>query len=167
MVEDFKYLGSWMQSSMKDIKTRKAQAWIACHKLSKIWKANLTRTDKIKLFQATVESVLLYGSETWTITSKIRKMLDGCYTRLLRTALNVSWKAHMTNQDLYGLWRPPQSKREDQEKTPPVRWSLHEENWSSNYRCIVVETSAWEKKCRKTNYNLCESAMPGYWTNTS
>ena len=29
-------------------------------------------------------------------------MLDGCYTRLLRTALNVSWKAHMTNQDLYG-----------------------------------------------------------------
>ena len=102
VVEDFKYLGSWMQSSMKDIKTRKAQAWIACNKLSKIWKANLPRTDKIKLFQATVESVLLYGSETWTITSKIRKMLDGCYTRLLRTALNVSWKAHMTNQDLYG-----------------------------------------------------------------
>ena len=74
----------------------------ACNKLDKIWKYNLTRPSKIKLFQATVESILLYGSETWTVTTKIRKMLDGCYTRLLRSALNISWKAHVTNEQLYG-----------------------------------------------------------------
>ena len=29
-------------------------------------------------------------------------MVDGCYTRMLRMALNVSWKEHLTNSELYG-----------------------------------------------------------------
>jgi hypothetical protein len=101
-VKDFKYLGSWVGSTEQDIKVRKAMAWKACNKLSNIWKSTLTRHLKVKLFQATVESVLLYGCETWTITKKIGKALDGCYTRMLRSALNVSWKMHMTNKELYG-----------------------------------------------------------------
>ena len=63
-VDDFKYLGAWMSSSEKDIKVRKAQAWQACHKLKKIWTSELPRKTKIRLFQTTVESVLLYGSAT-------------------------------------------------------------------------------------------------------
>ena len=101
-VKDFKYLGSWVQSTEQDIKVRKAMAWKACNKLTKIWKSTLSRNLKIKLFHATVESVLLYGCETWTITARIRKALDGCYTRMLRSALNVDWKTHMTNEELYG-----------------------------------------------------------------
>jgi hypothetical protein len=102
VVEDFKYLGAWMQSSEKDIKTRKAQAWQACNKLNKIWKSNLSRVLKIKLFLATVESVLLYGCETWTMTTSTQRSLDGCYTRLLRSALDVSWKDYIPNTALYG-----------------------------------------------------------------
>ena len=56
----------------------------------------------MKLFQATVESVLLYGCESWTISKKIEKGLDGCYTRMLRSALNISWRLHTTNKELYG-----------------------------------------------------------------
>ena len=101
-VKDFKYLGAWMESTAKDIKQRKAAAWRACSKLSKIWKSSLPRKFKLRLFSATVESVLLYGCEAWTTTPKIEKELDGCYTRMLRTVLNVSWKQHMTNEELYG-----------------------------------------------------------------
>ena len=101
-MKDFKYLGSWVQSTGQDIKVRKAMAWKACNKLTKIWKSILSRNLKIKVFQATVESVLLYGCETWTITAKIRKALYGCYTRMLWSALNVNWKTHMTNEELYG-----------------------------------------------------------------
>ena len=36
------------------------------------------------------------------ITKKIGKALDGCYTRMLRAALDVSWKSHTTNKELYG-----------------------------------------------------------------
>ena len=102
VVKDFKYLGSWVQSTEQDIKTRKALAWKACNKLDNIWKSNLSKNIKVKLFQATVESILLYGCETWTVTKKIGKSLDGCYTRMLRSALDVSWRDHMTNKELYG-----------------------------------------------------------------
>ncbi|XP_066304410.1 polycystin-1-like protein 2 [Branchiostoma lanceolatum] len=34
-------------------------------------------------------------------TSKLEKQLDGCYTRLLRTTLNIHWTQHITNKDLY------------------------------------------------------------------
>ena len=100
-VQDFKYLGAWMESTAKDVKQRKAAAWRACNKLSKLWKSSLSREFKLRLFAATVETVLLYGSEAWTVTPKIAKDLDGCYTRMLRVIQNVSWRQHMTNAELY------------------------------------------------------------------
>ena len=101
-LDDFKYLGAWIDNTEKDIKIRKALAWQACNKLTKIWKSTLPGKIKIKLLSATVESVLLYGSETWTLTNKLEKQLDGCYTRMLRAAVNVHWSQHMTNEELYG-----------------------------------------------------------------
>ena len=60
-VEDLKYLGALMSSTAKDVKQRKAAAWRACNKLNKIWKSSLSRKCKLRLFSATVESVLLYS----------------------------------------------------------------------------------------------------------
>ena len=57
-----------MESTDKDFKVRKALAWSACHKLRKIWSSTLSKRIKIRLFIVTVDSVLLYGAETWTIT---------------------------------------------------------------------------------------------------
>ena len=39
-------------------------------------------------YTALVESVLLYGSETWTMTKRLEKMVDGCYTRMLKDDVN-------------------------------------------------------------------------------
>ena len=101
-VNDFKYLGAWVATTEHDFIVRKAKAWAACHKMKKIWKSDLRRTLKIRLFQATVESILLYGSETWTMTKSLIKKIDGCYTRMLRMVLNVNWRTHTTNSVLYG-----------------------------------------------------------------
>ena len=101
-VDSFKYLGSYIPDSFQDFKVRKAMAWDACNKLERVWTSTIDRNLKIRLFRACVESVLLYGSETWTISAKMKARIDGCYTHLLRRALNVSWKAHMTNKELYG-----------------------------------------------------------------
>ena len=49
-----------------------------------------------------VESVLLYGTETWMMTKMLTKKIDGIYTRMLWMALNISWKRCMTNEELYG-----------------------------------------------------------------
>jgi len=66
-----------------------------------VWKSSITRKVKIRVFQACVESILLYGSETWTITAELRSRIDGTYTKLLRRALNINWQYHPTNQSVY------------------------------------------------------------------
>ena len=82
-VEDYKYLGAWISSTKKDFSTMRARAWDIAHK---------PRSTKVGVLTAAVESVLMYGSESWTLTEILTKRLDGLYTRLLRFALNISWK---------------------------------------------------------------------------
>ena len=72
-VLNFKYLGGWMNSTEKDFNIRKALAWSACNDLRKIWTSNLNRKIKIRLFRSTVEYVLIYNSETWTISKTLSK----------------------------------------------------------------------------------------------
>ena len=97
-VRDFKYLGSWVNSTEQDLKVRKALAWRALNGMTNVWTSNLPRQIKLSFFYATVESVLLYGSECWTLKTDLEKSLDGCYTRMLRTVLNISKTAHATNK---------------------------------------------------------------------
>ena len=122
-VEDFIYLGSWIATTERDFRVRKAKAWAACHKLKKIWKSNLRRSLKIRLFVATVESILLYGSEAWTLTESLKKRIDGCYTRMLRMALNIDWKLHKTNKEVYGSL--PRATMKIQERRMRLAGHIH------------------------------------------
>jgi len=73
---------------------------------------------KVRLFLSTVESVLLYRAETWTLTKALTKQLDGCYTKILRMALNVPWQSHTTNRVLYGdLPKVPEKVRQGRIRT--------------------------------------------------
>ena len=100
--DDFKYLGSWVDNSAKDISVRKALAWKALNDMENIWKSNMNPNLKKRFFVATVESILLYGCESWTMTETMEKSLSGTYTRMLRKALNIHWSSHTTNTVLYG-----------------------------------------------------------------
>ena len=105
-VNDFTYLGSQIASTRKDVKCRIGKAWAALTKLTKIWKSSLPKNLKRRFFQATVESVLLYGSSAWTLTKDLETRLNGTYTRMLRAVLDISWKKHPTKQALYGNLPP-------------------------------------------------------------
>ena len=67
-VHDLKYLGSWMADSKRDMKVRIGLARKAPNKLDKIWKSKLKSKLKIQFFRSPVESVLLYGEESCTLT---------------------------------------------------------------------------------------------------
>ena len=101
--DDFKYLGSLVNETIKDINVRKALAWRALNDMNKIWKSGMNPDLKKRFFIATVESILLYGCESWTLTETMEKSLSGTYTRMLRQALNVHWSSHTTNEQLYGV----------------------------------------------------------------
>ena len=100
-VNDFKYLGCYTTTSY-DMDLRIGQAWGAMNSLNKVWKSNIKSATKTKVFKASVESILLYGSDSWSVTKTLSKKLDGTYTRKLRKAFNISWSQHITNKMLYG-----------------------------------------------------------------
>ena len=70
--QDFKYLGSWNQQE-RDINTRKALAWKVLNQVAKIWKSELLDALKLRFVKETVETILLYGSATMSLTKKRRR----------------------------------------------------------------------------------------------
>ena len=101
-VESFIYLGGEVSSAEKDLNIRIAKAWSALDKIQTIWKSSLSDNLKRQFFRAVVESILLYGAETWTLSKRLENSLDGTYTRMLRSVLNKSWRQHPTKKELYG-----------------------------------------------------------------
>ena len=77
---------------------------------------NLNRDLKIRFFRVSVESVLLYGSESLTLTTTLEEQIDGCYTRLLRAALNISWRDHISNEEVLSSLDDPLTLKETQKK---------------------------------------------------
>ena len=56
---------------------------------------------KLHLFKATVKSILLYGSDSWSLTKSLEKRLHGMYTGILRKVQNIYWKDKVTNNFVY------------------------------------------------------------------
>ena len=175
LVEDYKYLGSWLLSSRKDFTIRRDLAWKAHKKLFRIWKSKtITRNVKINIFRATVESVLLYNATTWTMTEGLEKSLDGAYTKLLRYALGIRWQDRVKNEDLYGTlpkisvrlrerrltfaghcWRSPQSA--PQPVSDLLFWSVpngvHKKgNFKTYVHVLLKDYTGERKKVVKDNY---------------
>jgi hypothetical protein len=92
----------WVESSEKDIAVRKALAWQALNKMSRIWRSAMRRDLKLHLFIATIESILLYGCQGWTLTVALEKSLNGTYTPMFRKVLDTHWSSYTTNEILYG-----------------------------------------------------------------
>ena len=55
------------------MKVRIGQAWRAINSMNKIWKAPIKKDTKTKVFKATVETILLYGSASWTLKKIINE----------------------------------------------------------------------------------------------
>ena len=62
-VNNFKYLGGWLENFAQDFEVQKALACSACHGLRRIWKSNLRRSIRKRVFKDSGESILLYGSK--------------------------------------------------------------------------------------------------------
>ena len=92
-VSDFRYLGSMVVSGSSDLKRRKSLAWCAFWKLEQLWKSpHISITTKVKLFNTTCVTILLYGCESWVISQDMGKQNQRlCYLMLQSHA---EYKAH-------------------------------------------------------------------------
>ena len=103
-INQFKYLGSIITSdgkSEKDIITRIGMAKSAFMDLKKILtNKHISITTRLRVLKCYVWSVLLYGSETWTISKKMQKRLEAAEMWFLRRMLKTSWTEKKTNEDI-------------------------------------------------------------------
>ena len=73
---------------------------------------------------------------TLTITKRLKKKLDGNYTRMLRAILNKSWRQHPTRHQLYGHL-PPVTK------TIQVRRTRHAGHCWSRKDELISDVLLW------------------------
>jgi hypothetical protein len=87
-VESFKYLGAVM-TSLNDIETEiKSKIDVGnkcCYALGLILKRrSISQSIKIRLYKTIIRPAVTCGAETWTLTSKIKKMLMTWERKTLR-----------------------------------------------------------------------------------
>ena len=103
-VENFQYLGSYISRTGDaeiDVKARIGKAAAVFERLRPIWKSGAIRNDmKLRLYQSIVLPTTIYAGETWKRTAAISNKLDVFHRRCLRTILGISWKDHITNEEL-------------------------------------------------------------------
>ena len=60
-----------------------------------------TICSRIRIFNACVKSVLLYGFETWLVTKEIQRKIQTFVNRFLRYILRIWWPNIISNEDLW------------------------------------------------------------------
>ena len=103
-VNEYTYLGQTMSfnnATRKEIQRRISAAW------SKFWGLKFILTSKaysIKMKKDIMDScilpLLLYGAQTWALTSRERRMLQTCQRKMERKILGVTLQDRIRNDDL-------------------------------------------------------------------
>ena len=101
-VSNFKYLGCMMASSTKDLSRRKGLAWSAFWKLERLWRSQtIPIATKVRFFNTTCVTVLLYGCESWVLSSKMDSEINAFATSCYRIMLNIKRVDRVTNAKIY------------------------------------------------------------------
>ena len=121
-VGKFVYLGSVVTNdgaTDEDIKCRINKARHAFNTLRPIWRSTaLSLRNKIRIFNANVKWVLLYGSETWRVTKTNTHKLQTFTNRCLRTILNIRWPEVVSNEQLW-----------DKTTQTPIETEIRKRKW--------------------------------------
>ena len=131
IVKNFKYLGAIIsdEGSKPEILTRIAMTTATLAKLNTIWKNKaIMLSSKIRLMRSLVHSVFLYACETWTLTAELEKRIQASEMRSFRRLLGVSYKDHVTNEEVKNKIRQAIGSYEDlltTIKKRKLRWFGH------------------------------------------
>ena len=102
-VHRFKYLGAIItdEGSKPEILARISQTTGAMTKLKPIWNnRNISNSSKIRLMRSLVMSIFLYACESWTLTAETERKIKAVEMRCFRRLLGISYKDHITNEEV-------------------------------------------------------------------
>ena len=94
--------------------SRTAQTTGALTKLKTILKGkNIALSSKIRLMRSLVISIFLYACETWTLTAELVKKIQTTQMRCFRKLLGISYRDHVTNEEVGNRIRQATGPYED------------------------------------------------------
>ena len=127
-VSSFVYLGSTVTST-GDVDTEvRRRRGLASGVMRALWKPlwcqrSISRRTKLRIYNAAVLPVLLYGAETWPLSKSLAQCLLGFESKALRTIEGISWREHITNEEIRSrTCQPPVVRTLAQRR---VRWFGH------------------------------------------
>jgi hypothetical protein len=104
-LSDLCYLGSVVSEdggARTDVSVKIQKTRGSFSKLRKVWLSTSILKDRtIRVFNACVKSLLLYGCETWLVTSEILRKIQTSVNRYLRYILRIWWLRSVSNKDLW------------------------------------------------------------------
>ena len=102
-VTSVKYLGSVItdEGSKPEILSRIAQTTATLTRLkANVNDRSISLTSKIRLMRSLVTSIFLYACKTWTLTAELQRRTQAMEMRCYRKILHISYKDHVTNEEV-------------------------------------------------------------------
>jgi len=95
-------MSCWTGGRDEDMAARRKKAQQAFAMLTPVWRSkDLCTATKIRIFNTNVKAFLLYGSETWRVTTASTKQVQTFISKCLRRILRVYWPELISNKDLW------------------------------------------------------------------
>ena len=148
-VTSFKYLGEVVSNdgSKPEVLSRIAQATAALTKLKPIWRDNnISLGSKVKLMRPLVISIFLYACESWTLTAELEKRTQAFEMRCHRRLLNISYKDHVTNEEVRRKIQAAIDELLTLVKKRKLRWFGHVSRSSGLAKTILQGTVKGKRK---------------------
>ena len=61
----------------------------------------ISLSSKLRLMRSLVTSTFLYACESWTLTVELQRRIQAMEMRCYRTVLHISYKDHVTNEEVH------------------------------------------------------------------
>ena len=121
-LDKFTYLGSIITNTddlQPDINRRIGLATGVMRSLSQpLWRhSSISLETKLRVYHASVLSVLLYGSECWPISTSLCSRLSAFDIQAQRTITNTKWFEYKSNMEVRTL-----TDRQPIQRSPPLVW---------------------------------------------
>ena len=134
-VDEYIYLGQAIKANpdhSREIKRRIGMGWSAFGKQSSIMKSNLPLSLKRKVYNQCVLPVIIYGSETWSITKHLERKLRSAQRGMERIMLGITWRDKKR-----ASWIRDQTKVED------ILTTIKKRKWSWAGHIYRREDNRW------------------------
>ena len=170
-VSQFKYLGAIIneEGSKTEILARAAQASTAMAKLKAIWRdKNLSLKTKVNLLRTLVIPIFLYACESWTLNAELQRRIQAVEMRWFRRLLGISYKDHITNEEVRSKITHQVSQYEDlltTVKKRKMRWYGHVTRSNGLSKIILQGTVQGKRRRGRQKKKWADNITE--WTNKS